>query len=265
MSARQEDVVPPLLSVITPSFNSARFLEETLDSVAALRTPHQHIVIDGGSSDGTVTLLESRSDPSLEWVSEPDRGQTDAVNKGLARASGELVGWLNADDAYVPEHVDAAIEVLEAGPSLDAVFGFTEIIDESGRPLKIYRCGRFNWWRYLYLGDYIHTPTIIFRRERLSRTNGLDERYVDAADYDFYLRLLRGARVRRVRRPLVRFRYHSGSKTGANVELQQSESLEIRLGYARSGLERTLMRTLMRLKRVRNAMRSPWPELPAER
>src|SRR3954449_3033531 len=101
----------------------ARYLPDTLDSVAALQAPHEHIVIDGASDDGTVELLEAREDPHLTWVSEPDRGQTDAVNKGFARARGDLVAWVNGDDAYVPEAVDRAIGFLDAHPEVGAIYG----------------------------------------------------------------------------------------------------------------------------------------------
>src|SRR5215217_8334361 len=130
--ARPSDGGAPILSVVTPSYNSARFIEETLDSVAALSVPHEHIVIDGGSDDGTVEILERRRDDSLAWISEPDRGQTNAVNKALARARGELIAWINADDAYVPAAVDSAVGALNTDPSVDAIFGFMDIIDENG-------------------------------------------------------------------------------------------------------------------------------------
>src|SRR3954469_1493201 len=112
-----------MLSVITPTRNMANFLSETLDSVAALRTPHEHVVIDGASDDGTVELLEGREDPHLTWISEPDSGQTNAVNKGLRIASGDLLAWVNADDAYIPEAVDRAINDLVIKPEVGAIFG----------------------------------------------------------------------------------------------------------------------------------------------
>src|SRR5690348_12767717 len=122
----------PVLSVVTPAYNMARFLPETLDSVAALPTPHEHIVIDGDSDDGTVELLEGRDDPHLIWVSEPDSGQTEAVNKGLRRASGRLLAWLNADDSYVTDAVERAIAHLEAHREVGAVFGGVNYVDEQG-------------------------------------------------------------------------------------------------------------------------------------
>jgi len=207
----------PSLCVVTPVYNSARYLAATLDSVAQLTVSHKHIVVDGSSSDGTVELLEARDDPSLVWISEPDRGQTHAVNKGFKRASGELLGWLNGDDEYVPEAVDRAVGRLLADPELDAVFGAMTITDEEGAVRREYRPARYSWRRYLYLGDYVPTPTIIFRRRLLERVGLLDERYVDAADYDFYLRLFHDAQVEALLEPLVRFRYHPDSKTARDA------------------------------------------------
>jgi glycosyltransferase involved in cell wall biosynthesis len=248
-----------MLSVITPAYNSGPFIGQTLDSVAALATPHEHLVIDGGSDDGTVAMLEARDDPSLLWTSEPDRGQTHAVNKGLERATGELVAWLNADDTYIAPNVDRAIEALRADASLDAVFGFMEITNADGAPLREYRCGPFHWQRYLYFGEYVPTPTIIFRRTLLERAPQLDETYVDAADYDFYLRLLRGAKVRNVREPLVRFRYHPDSKTASDIGLQVREAYAIRRRYARSAWQRWAMAGAFHAMRLRGRLISPWP------
>jgi glycosyltransferase involved in cell wall biosynthesis len=253
----------PVLSVITPSMNSAEFIEETLDSVAVLRTPHEHIVIDGGSTDSTVELLKSRDDPSLIWVSEADRGQTHAVNKGLRLARGELLAWLNADDAYVSDNLDSAVHLLAENPNADAVWGFMDIVDADGERQRQYRSGSFSWWRYLYVGGHIPTPTIVFRRSLLDRAPQLDERYQDSADYDFYLRLLRHRDVVRLRRPLVRFRYHHGSKTASNIGLQQREALDIRLRYARNILERRAMVAIYHAVRLRNRIVRPWPEPPS--
>jgi glycosyltransferase involved in cell wall biosynthesis len=251
----------PALSVVTPVYNSARYLTATLASVARLKVPHEHIVVDGGSTDGTVELLESRHDPQLQWVSEPDRGQTHAVNKGLSRAKGELLGWLNGDDEYVAEAVDRAIARLQSEPGIDAVYGSMEITDAAGTTRRLYRPWRFNWRLYLLLGDYVTTPTIIFRRTLLANVELLDEKYVDAADYDFYLRLLRHARVERLPEPLVRFRYHAESKTGSDYMRGQREALEIRLKWARGGPERQLMKGLHGLKHAVLPRISRWPRM----
>jgi glycosyltransferase involved in cell wall biosynthesis len=248
-----------LLTVVTPVRNQARYLGETLDSVAALRSPHEHVVIDGGSDDGTVELLESRNDPNLSWVSEPDRGQTDAVNKGFARARGDLLAWVNGDDAYIPDAVDRALGFLDGNPDVGAIYGGQEYINAEGEAIRTFIPKRFSWRRYLYLGDNVPTPTVIFRRELLEREGALDESYADAADYDFYLRILGATRVEPIREPLVRFRYHAGSKTGSNIELQLDEGLEIRLRRAGGPVARSGMRALERAKRAILPRISSWP------
>jgi glycosyltransferase involved in cell wall biosynthesis len=251
----------PSLSVVTPVYNSARYLTATLDSVARLMLPHEHIVVDGGSDDGTVELLGARQDPALSWVSEPDRGQTDAVNKGFQRAGGDLLAWLNGDDEYLPESVDRAVQLMLGRPELDAIYGTMQITDEDGRVRREYRPAAFGWRRYLYLGDYLPTPTIIFRRSLLERVGLLDEAYVDAADYDFYLRLFEHARVERVDEALVRFRYHPESKTARDAFRGQREALAIRLKWARGPHERLLMHAIDRGKRLLLPRLSSWPRM----
>ena len=248
------------LSVVTPSFRSGRFIAETLDSVAALRTPHEHLVMDGGSQDGTVELLEARDDPRLIWVSESDRGQTHAVNKGLERSSGELCAWLNADDAYNPDIVDRAVALLAERPEIDLLYGGIQFTDERGRVRRTYVPSEPSFGRYLFLGDYIPTPTFIFRRSLLADTGLLDERWVDAADYDFYLRLMHGRRVHRFPEPLVRFRYHADSKTARDAMKAQDEAMQIRLLWARHARDRAIMRGFDSLKRVVLPRISGWPD-----
>ena len=247
--------------MVTPVYNSARYLAHTLDSVSRLTVPHEHVVVDGGSTDGTVELLEARDDPHLRWVSEADRGQTHAVNKGFSSAQGELLGWLNGDDEYVSAAVDRAVARLLREPGIDAAYGSMEITDDTGTTRRVYEPWRFNWRLYLFLGDYVTTPTIIFRRRLLDAVGLLDETYVDAADYDFYLRLLRRARVERLPEPLVRFRYHAESKTGSDYMRGQREALQIRLKWARRRPERLLMQGLHTVKHAVLPRISRWPRM----
>jgi glycosyltransferase involved in cell wall biosynthesis len=248
-----------LLSVVTPVRNQARYLGETLDSVAGLTVPHEHIVVDGASDDGTVELLEGREDPHLSWTSEVDDGQTDAVNKGFARARGDLVSWVNGDDAYIPDAVDRAVAFLDEHSEVGAIYGGQEYINADGDPIRTFIPKRFSWRRYLYLGDNVPTPTVIFRRELLESHGGLDPAYADAADYDFYLRILGAVRVEPIREPLVRFRYHEESKTGSNIELQLDEGLQVRLSRAGGPASRFAMRALERAKRAILPRVSSWP------
>lgn len=251
----------PKLSIVTPTYNGARWLGETLDSVAALRTAHEHIVVDGGSTDGSVRILETRVDPSLRWVSEPDRGQTHAVNKGLARATGDLIMWINGDDVAAPEGIEAAVEHFARHPDCVAVYGGLDFTDAAGVVRREYRPAEWSFRRYLFLGDYVQTPTIIWRRRRSAQVGPLDENWVDAADYDFFLRLMHGVRVDRMPACHVRFRYHENSKTARDVWKQQDEALMIRMGWARNRRDRAAMIAADRLKRrlVPVLTRGRWP------
>jgi glycosyltransferase involved in cell wall biosynthesis len=235
---------------VTPTFNSVRYLPETLDSVAALRTSHEHIVIDGGSTDGTAELLAAREDPELTWLSEPDRGQTHAVNKGLELATGDVVAWINGDDAVVPDAIDRAVAHFESHPETMVVYGGLDFIDANGTVRRHYRPAAWSFRRYLLFGDYVPTPSILFRRRRYEQVGPLDERWVDAADYDFYLRLMHGVRVDRLPQAHVRFRYHAESKTGRDALKAQDEALQIRLRWARNALDRAVMIAFDRFKRV---------------
>lgn len=250
----------PILSVVTPVRNSVAYLSHALDSVARLTTPHEHIVVDGGSTDGTVELLENRNDPQLRWISEPDRGQTHAVNKGFARASGELLAWLNGDDELISAAVDRAVSYLHLHGEIGAVFGGMHVLDEQGIVRRRYQPGRYSWRRYLIMGDYIPTPSIIFRRSLLDEVGMLDEEYVDAADYDFYLRLFERCRVARRPEALIRFRYHPDSKTAKDVWLQQQEALRIRLRRANGPLDKALMKGFDLVKRTLLPRISRWPK-----
>jgi glycosyltransferase involved in cell wall biosynthesis len=223
-----------MLSVITPARNMAKFLPDTLDSVAALRTPHEHIVVDGASDDGTVELLEGREDPHLTWISEPD-------------------------NAYIPQATDRAIQHFERNPGTSAIFGAVNYIDEHGEVFRSLVPPRWSWRKYLYFGAFVTTPTIIWRRELLPQAPSLNERYADAADYDFYLRLLRGARVDRIEEPYLDFRYHPSSKTTTDVWVQLNEALEIRLGWASNPLQRGIMRGWEGSRRAVLPRISSWP------
>lgn len=245
--------------MISPIFNAKRYLAEMLDSVAALTISYEHLVLDGGSDDGTVAMLESRDDRRLRWVSEPDRGQTHAVNKGLRMSSGDLINWVNGDNAYLPGAMERAAALLDRHPDVDAVFGGIDIVDEHGRVRRRYIPPLYSWQRYLFMGDYIPTETIVFRRALLDRVPALDERFVDAADYDFFLRLLHRRKVVRIDEPLLRYRYHPGSKTARDPWRAQAEHMVIRRQWARGHRDVVIMEGFDRAKRAILPRISPWP------
>ena len=140
----------PLVSIVTPSYNQAEFLEATIQSVLAQTYPNiEYIVIDGGSSDQSPQIIEAHADQLAYWVSEKDQGQTDAINKGFAKATGKYLAWLNADDVLKPHAVAEAVAYLEAHPEAGMVYGDADYIDEQGRVLGQFPAAETNYTRLL--------------------------------------------------------------------------------------------------------------------
>jgi glycosyltransferase involved in cell wall biosynthesis len=223
-----------LVSIVTPSYNQARYLETTLRSVLEQDYPRiEYIVVDGGSTDGSVAILQSYSNRLAWWVSEKDRGQTDAINKGFARASGEVLAWLNSDDTYRPGAVRAAVEALQRHPEAAMVYGEANYIDENGRVIGNFPAAQTDY-RRLRQG-YVHIPqqSAFWRASYWRQVGPLDPSFYFAMDYDLWVRLSALA-------PLVflpgqvwaNFRLHRDAKTISADERCWPEMLRVhrRLG-----------------------------------
>src|SRR3972149_9615380 len=159
----------PLVSIITPSFNQAAFLQETIRSVLEQDYPNtEYLVVDGGSSGGSVEMLRKYADRITWWVSEPDKGQADALNKGLARAKGEFIAWLNSDDIYRPGAIGQAVGVLLKNPELGMVYSKLDSIDRTG---ELFNTISYRQYDLLDLLTFriIGQPTVFMRREFLRR------------------------------------------------------------------------------------------------
>jgi len=159
--AREDDLVTgPLVSVLTPSLGQARWLGDNLDSVERQTYDRlEHVVIDGNSTDGSVELLVGRSRPGLSWLSEPDRGQSHALNKAFVRSTGEIIGWLNSDDAYFgPTVVEDVVRIFEADPDLAVVYGHALLVNAEGLVLQTIWVPPFDS-TLLRLHDFIVQPT----------------------------------------------------------------------------------------------------------
>ena len=224
----------PLVSIITPSYNHARYIEATMQSVLTQDYPRiEYIVVDGGSDDGTVDIIKKyanslESDSLLSenqkqasgihnsitwWVSEKDKGQTDAINKGFARATGSILAWLNSDDTYEPDAVSAAVKYLQEHPEVGMVYGDCNFINESGRVI-----GKFNSaqtdYRLLRQG-YVHIPqqTMFFRADLWKQVGPLDPSFYFAMDYDLWTRIAAISEIRYVPQTWANFRLHTSGKT----------------------------------------------------
>jgi glycosyltransferase involved in cell wall biosynthesis len=221
---------PLSFSIVTPSFNQAAFIKEALESVGRQRIDNlEHWVIDGGSTDGTVDLLrqhsETTSGKNFRWLSEADRGQSDALNKGFARATGDIVGWLNSDDRYRDCCFETVANVFQQHPDVDIVYGDYTWIDEQGRVLRIRREIEFSHFVLLYHRVlYIPSTATFFRRRIFEEGNRLSEAWRYAMDFDFFLMLAsRGYRYRHIPAVLADFRFHQNSKTCATPHRQLEE------------------------------------------
>lgn len=204
----------PAVTIVTPSFNQGRFLRATIESVLAQDYPHvEYIIMDGGSSDESAAIAAEYSS-RLEFLSEPDRGQSHAINKGFARARGEVLAWINSDDLLLPGAVSAAVEALSGDIVAGAVYGEGLRIDESGRTLGRYPFTEpFNLWKLSRLTDYILQQTLYVRRRALAAVGPLDESLHYAMDWDLLIRL--GARfpIRHVPCLMGAIREHRAAKS----------------------------------------------------
>lgn len=204
----------PRVSIVTPSYNQATFIEETIRSVLLQGYPDlEYIVIDGGSTDESVNIIRKYSNWLASWVSEPDRGQTHAINKGLRRVTGDLVAWLNADDTYVPGAFSEAAAVMGAADGPAFVYGDCQQIDEMGRPLGMYKGACDGLESFHLFRAHVHQPTIFFRRALLEEVGYLDESLDFAMDVEFYMRVAARHELRHIPRVLASFRIHAASKT----------------------------------------------------
>jgi glycosyltransferase involved in cell wall biosynthesis len=245
------------ISVVTPSFNQARFLERAVQSVVTQQGDFdlQYLVMDGGSADGSVDLLR-RYDARLSWVSEPDGGQSAAINKGLRRATGDVVGWLNSDDVLLPGALARVAAAFRERPDAEWLHGRCDIIDSEGRVIRQWVSAYKHWCcrRYSYsrlLGEnFISQMTVFWRRSLLDAVGYLDPGLHLAMDYDLWLRFARRGAPLYVPERLACFRWYASSKSGAGYREQFRVECEIARKHAP---DRTWLHLMKRLKTARAA------------
>lgn len=207
----------PLVTIVTPSYRHAEFIEGTLDSVAGQDYPLiEHIVVDGGSDDGTLEILEARKD-QLSYVSEPDTGQSNAINKGFAKANGEIVAWLNSDDVYYSSDVvSAVVRFFARYPDVDVVYGRGDFVDADGKSLREAFVQRdSSKLAYSFASTVgILQPAVFFRKSVIDKVGPLDESNGNCMDYEFWLRIVHsGLRMRFINKKIAKARYHENMKS----------------------------------------------------
>jgi glycosyltransferase involved in cell wall biosynthesis len=222
-----------LVSIVTPSFNQARFIEETIQSILSQDYAQvEYIIVDGGSSDGSREIIERYAPRLAWWVSERDQGQTDAINKGFAHARGDVLAWLNSDDTYQPGAIAEAVAFLQENPQVGMVYGDANLVDEQGQVIGKFPARQTDY-RRLRQG-YVHIPqqAAFFRASLWRQVGPLDPTFYFAMDYDLWVRLARLAPLCYHPRLWASFRLHSAGKSVASDDRCWPEMLRVhyRLG-----------------------------------
>ena len=240
------------ISILTPSYNQGQYVEQTIQSVLSQLDPDfEHLVIDGGSTDETVDVLKKYR--HLQWVSERDGGQSDALRKGLAMCGGEIVGWINSDD-YFDAGAFAAVRKVFENPSVRWLVGnLSYVFDESGDVIAD-KSQRPTHAALVENPDIVRQQPTFFRRDLLQEVGGWNPQYHMTMDYDLWTRMARVADPTLIDRNLAFFRFHRGQKsTAKNVEIQARELAEImsREGASAGEVRRLLSRKRMMLRKMK--------------
>jgi glycosyltransferase involved in cell wall biosynthesis len=246
------------VSLVTPSFNQAPFLERTLQSVLGQTGDFdlEYLVIDGGSTDGTLDILR-RYESRVHWTSEPDQGQSDAINKGLRRATGDIVGWLNSDDVLLPGALARVTERFRNRPETDWLHGRCVIIDERDRVIRrwisTYKdwCSRHYSFARLLSENFVSQMTVFWRRALLDEVGYLDQHLHLAMDYDLWLRLAQRSDPVYISESIACFRWYASSKSGSSFREQFAVECTLARRYAP---ERHWLHRLKRFKTARAAL-----------
>lgn len=201
-----------LVSIITPSYNQAKYLEQTITSVLEQSYPSiEYIVVDGKSKDNSIDIIKKYADKLAYWVSEKDKGQADAINKGFSRATGEIIAWLNSDDYYLPRAVQAAVKVFEENPDIVLVYGNMLAVNEHGVTFNTMN------YRQLTLKDLlcfniIGQPAVFMRRSALQQTSGLDATFHFLLDHLLWIQIAKQGKILHVNQTWAAARYHAEAK-----------------------------------------------------
>jgi GT2 family glycosyltransferase len=236
-----------LVSIITPSFNQASFLEQTLRSVLEQQDylDIEYIIIDGASTDNSLEIIKKYSDKLAYWVSEKDSGQADAINKGMAHAKGEIVAWLNSDDCYLPAAISSAVEAFDANPDAVMVYGDMIAIDENGFVTNTFK------YRQLSLEDLlcfqiIGQPAVFLRRAVFEQVKGLDINFHFLLDHQLWIKIAAQGKIVHVPQIWSAARYHTAAKNRAQASEFGREAFQI-LNWAKS--QPDLAEAIMRVER----------------
>ncbi len=217
----------PLVSIVTPSYNQAAFLEYTINSVLAQDYTHlEYIIVDGASNDGSIDIIHKYADKLKWWKSEADNGQAEAINKGFKHASGEIIGWLNSDDLLLPGAISQVVDSMEKNPAAKMVFSNAITIDTEGRPLNKLIFGDWGLQEFLRF-QIICQPAVFMRRSILEEIGYLDQTYHYMLDHHLWLQIASINSVKHIEGFWAAARHHPDAKNVAQPERFSQEILRL--------------------------------------
>ena len=222
----------PRITVVTPSYNQGRFIEATIQSVLGQGYPNlEYIIMDGGSTDGSVDIIRRYEKHFAYWTSGRDEGASDAIAKGFSKATGTILAYLNSDDLYLPGSLKAIAEAMN-NPAVDVAYGNMYWIDMDGKVLGEQRQTPFMPMGYLYGGCTLQQPATFWKKDLYTRSGEMDPSYHFAFDTDLFFRFaLGGASFRHVNRFVASFRIHPQSKSSSEFDLCSRELQRLRQAY----------------------------------
>lgn len=258
------------ISVVTVCFNHARFIRDCLRSVLEQGYPDlEYIVIDGGSTDGSREIIEEYADRLHYWVSEPDGGQTDAIAKGFAHATGDVMCWINSDDQLEPGSLQAVADFFRHHPKADVVTGDHIKMREDGTPIKLHRDLPFNRFLWFRTYNYAAQTSTFWKRSLYEKVGGMDRQFNVGMDTDLFARFAEEARWYKTRGIWSRFRLHKDQKTQTLLArmAEENDLLMTRHCGIRSAVSHQAQRCVARLIRIawRFGSGCYWARLPTDK
>lgn len=258
----------PLISIVTPSFNQGHFIEATIRSVVEQDYPRiEYIVMDGASTDETVAILQRYAD-RIRWRSEPDKGQADAINKGLRMATGEILAYLNSDDTYLPGAFTTVARYFAENQEAGLVYGDCYAVDADGEMYGLIKGHPFDVQRMILRGEFVPQQAAFWSRQAMDAVGLFDTSLHFCMDHDYFIRIGQRFPAHYTAQPIANFRFHSTSKTVASEDRHWRESMLVSQRYGMSRLTtwywvRVMRHTGLRWlpepvsRRIRYAMNRP--------
>lgn len=250
----RKDPAYPKISIVTPSYNQAQFFEKTILSVLNQNYPNlEYIIIDGGSTDGSVEIIRKYEKYLAYWISEKDSGQTDAINKGFRIATGEIFAWINSDDTYLPGTFSKVAKAFQQHSEADLMYGNIHFISEDDRIIGELRLTKLDITHFVFEGISLAQQAVFFTKDIYNKVGGLNLQYQFCMDFDLFIRITDIGNLWHITEYLANFRIHKDSKTSTNSDTWRIEHDEIIKRYLPQNADKThfiYKKNLCRLRRI---------------